>query len=325
MMVDHLGSGVRAIGPFRLRPSFSKRVWGRRDLRPWYDLSEVSEAIGESWLTGPESVIETGPLAGTTLAEAVQQHPKAIVGVKSEDGRPAEFPLLIKFLFPNEKLSVQVHPNDAQAQAMGEPRGKTECWYVLAAEPGAEIALGLKPGVGRAEVEASVANNSMEQLLEMVPVATGEMVFVDAGTIHAIGPGVTILETQQTSDITYRMYDYGRPRELHLQQGLDVMQAKTRAGKVTPVERDGYTRLIEEQYFTVDRYDLAPETPAELPGWSVGSLVALDGRGTVQHEGGEEVAISVGQAVVLPMGCAVTVTPGAHGLSFAHCFASPAE
>ncbi len=324
-MRDHGIDGAAAIGPFRLRPSWSERVWGRRDLRPWYDRSDLPEAVGEAWLTGPDSVIETGPLAGKTLAEAVLQSPKAILGVGSEGDETAEFPLLIKLLFPNDKLSVQVHPNDVQAQALGQPRGKTECWYVLAAEPGAEVALGLKAGVGRVEVEASVANHSMEQLLEKVPVSAGEMVFVDAGTVHAIGPGVTLLETQQTSDITYRMYDYGRPRELHLQQGLDVMQTGTRAGKVTPVERDGYTRLIQEQYFTVDRYDLPPETPAELPGWSAGCLVAIDGSGTVASEGDEDVAVAMGQAVLLPLGCAVAVKPGAGGLSFVHCFASQEE
>ena len=324
-MMPESGAGTLAIGPFRLRPSFSERVWGRLDLRPWYDKTGLPAPIGEAWLTGPDSVIETGPLAGKTLAAAVREHPTEILGTDNADGRMAEFPLLIKLLFPNDKLSVQVHPNDVQAQAMGETRGKTECWYVLAAEPGAEVALGLKPGVGRSEVEASVANHSMEQLLEMVPVSVGEMVFVDAGTVHAIGPGVTLLETQQTCDVTYRMYDYGRPRDLHLQQGLDVMQTGTRAGKVTPVERADSMRLIEEQYFTVDRYDLAPETPAELPGWSAGCLVAIDGSGTVASEGGEDVAVAVGQAVLLPLGCAVTVTPGASGLAFAHCFAPPEE
>ncbi len=325
MTGNQAGSDEATVGPFRLRPSFSKRVWGRRDLRPWYSSTDLSDAVGEAWLTGPESVIETGPLAGKSLAEAVREHSGAILGTGNVSGNPAEFPLLIKLLFPSEKLSVQVHPNDAQAQAMGQPRGKTECWYVLDAEPGAHVALGLRSGIGRAEVEASVANHSMEQLLNMVPVSAGEMVFVDAGTVHAIGPGVTLLETQQTSDITYRMYDYGRPRELHVQQGLDVMQTGTRAGKVTPVERDGYTRLIEEQYFTVDRYDLAPETPAELPGWSTGCLVALDGSGTVAGQPGEAIAVAVGQAVLLPMGCAVSVNPGPDGLSFAHCFAPPEQ
>ncbi len=323
-MMPESGAGRAAIGPFRLRPSFSERVWGRLDLRPWYDKSGLPAPIGEAWLTGPDAVIETGPFVGKTLGAAVREHSAEILGAGNDDGRTAEFPLLIKLLFPNDKLSVQVHPNDAQAQAMGQARGKTECWYVLAAEPGAEVALGLKPGVGRLEVEASVANQSMEQLLEMVPVSVGEMVFVDAGTVHAIGPGVTLLETQQTCDVTYRMYDYGRPRELHLRQGLDVMQTGTRAGKVMPVERDSSTRLIEEKYFTVDRYDLSPETPAELPGWSAGCLVAIDGSGTVASEGEEDVAVAVGQAVLLPLGCAVTVNSGAGGLSFAHCFA-PAE
>ncbi len=324
-ITDGAISGAVAIGPFRLRPSFSERVWGRRDLRPWYGQVTSTAPIGEAWLTGPEAVIETGPLAGSTLSAAVRRYPREILGSTPSGAQPAEFPLLIKLLFPNEKLSVQVHPNDAEAQALGQPRGKTECWYVLACEPGAEVALGLKQGVGRAEIERSVSNNSMEELLEMVPVVEGDMVFVDAGTVHAIGPGVTLLETQQTSDITYRMYDYGRPRELHLQQGLSVMRTGTRAGKITPVEHPGFTRLIEEQYFTVDRYDLAPETAAELPGWSAGCLVAIDGSGIVRSEQASEIQVDIGQAVVFPLGCPATVISGTDGMSFAHCFAPPEE
>jgi mannose-6-phosphate isomerase len=122
------------VGPFRLRPTFSERVWGRRDLRPWYGAEATagrSQLVGEAWLTGPECVVETGALKGRTLKE--------VWGTE-------EFPLLVKMLFPEEKLSVQVHPDDAQARAMGQPRGKTECWYVLEAEPEAAVALGLKEG-----------------------------------------------------------------------------------------------------------------------------------------------------------------------------------
>ena len=324
-MSDTATTDAATFGPFRLRPSFSERIWGRRDLRPWFDQAALETPIGEAWLTGPDSVIETGPLSGNTLSEAIGKHPREILGGTPAEARDAEFPLLIKLLFPSDKLSVQVHPNDAEAQALGEPRGKTECWYVLAAEPGAEVALGLKPGVDRAQVERSVADNSMEDLLRMLPVAEQDMIFVDAGTIHAIGPGVTLLETQQTCDITYRMYDYGRPRELHLQQGLDVMRTDTRAGRVTPVQRDGFARLIEEQYFTVDRYDLAPDSPSELPGWSTGCLVALAGSGAVESAGTEGIAVTVGHAIVLPMGYPVTVVPGPDGLSFAHCFAPVEE
>ena len=169
----------------------------------------------------------------------------------------AEFPLLVKLLFPNEKLSVQVHPDDAQAQALGETRGKTECWYVLEAEPGAYVSLGLKKSVAVADVAASVADGTMESLIEQVPVSVGDMLFVDAGTVHAIGPGVVLLETQQTSDVTYRLYDYGRPRELHLEKGLAVIKAETAAGKVAPKVMNGFVRLIEQKYFVVDRFDVA--------------------------------------------------------------------
>ena len=171
--------------------------------------------------------------------------------------RTAEFPLLVKLLFPSDKLSVQVHPDDAHAQAMGQPRGKTECWYVLEAEPGATIALGMKTGATAEVVRAAIAAGTMEEWMEWVPVSVGDMVFVDAGTVHAIGPGVVLLETQQTCDITFRMYDYGRPRELHVEQALGVMKMKTAAGKVAPVKMDGFVRLIEQKYFVVDRYDVA--------------------------------------------------------------------
>src|ERR1019366_8969777 len=191
-----------------------------KDLRPWSAATGTTEPVGEAWLTGPESVVETGAMAGRTLAAVAAEAGEGLLG----GGGGAEFPLLVKLLFPNDKLSVQVHPDDAQAQAMGQPRGKTECWYVLEAAPGATIALGLRPGATPEAVRAGIANGTLEELVEQVPVSVGDMVFVDAGTVHAIGPGVVLLETQQTSDTTFRMYDYGRPRELHVEDGLRVMK-----------------------------------------------------------------------------------------------------
>src|ERR1700677_3335698 len=242
----------KKLGPFRLAPWFSERVWGRRDLRPWYADTGTSELVGEAWLTGPQCVVETGQLAGQTLAS-----------VAGDLG--GEFPLLVKLLFPEEKLSVRVHPDDAQAKAMGETRGKTECWYVLEAQAGAYVSLGLKDGVAVADVAASVADGAMEALIEEVAAAVGDMLFVDAGTVHAIGPGVVLLETQQTSDVTYRLYDYGRPRELHLEKGLGVMKMQTAAAKVKPVAMEGFTRLIAQKYFVVDRYDVAAGREVEVP------------------------------------------------------------
>ncbi len=243
------------IAPFKLTPYFQTRVWGFDDLRPWFDFQGApGEPIGEVWLTGAKCTVATGPLAGQNFADAVRANAPRILGpVFASEG---EYPLLIKILFPREKLSVQVHPDDVLAQKKGEPRGKTECWYALEAKPDAKVTLGFKPGVTPEQVRAAVADNSMEELLGWLPLHTGDMVYVDAGTVHAIWPGSVILETQQTSDTTYRLYDYGRPRELHVEQSLEAMRVETGAGKVerTPGTR-GETVVVDQQYFRVERWE----------------------------------------------------------------------
>jgi mannose-6-phosphate isomerase len=294
----------KKLGPFRLAPWFSERVWGRRDLRPWYRSTGTTELVGEAWLTGPDCVVETGAMVGRAFSSL------------GED----EFPLLVKILFPNDMLSVQVHPDDAQAQAMGQARGKTECWYVLEAEPGAAVALGLKDEVTAETVRAAVAAGTLEDLMQWVPVAVGDMVFVDAGTIHAIGPGVVLLETQQTCDVTFRLYDYGRPRELHLEQGLRVMKTKTAAGKVQSVPMGGFVRLIEQRYFVVDRYDIAPKGQAVFSSDTEGCIVGLDGAGTVENQRNEPVELLKGQAVVLPAGIGRVTVRSDSGVSFVRSF-----
>jgi len=312
---------MERIGPFRLAPWFSERIWGRRDLRPWYRSTGTAELVGEAWLTGPQCVVDTGARAGRTLASVAAEAGEDLLGFgwSGKDGG-AEFPLLVKMLFPNDKLSVQVHPDDAQAQAMGQARGKTECWYVLEAEPGAAVALGLREGATAESVSAAVANGTMEGLMEWLPVAVGDMVFVDAGTVHAIGPGVVLLETQQTCDVTFRLYDYGRPRELHLEQGLAAMKTRTAAGKVRPVAMDGFTRLIEQQYFVVDRFDLAAAGEVAIPTLGAGCLVGLAGTALVIGGPEGQVELLPGQAVVVPADVGVTVESAA-GVSFVRCFA----
>ena len=270
--------------PFRLTPSFSARPWGRRDLQPWYGTDETpasDEPIGEAWLTGPSAVAADGLCAGTTLADIAQQHAAALLGTWQGE---REFPLLLKLLFPDDKLSVQVHPDDEGARRMGLARGKTECWYVVEAEPGATVACGLVEGTSSETLREAVQNGTMESLLQHVPVAAGDMVFVDAGTVHAIGPGVTLLETQQTSDTTFRMYDYGRPRELHLEQGIAATRFSTDAGKVQPRKMGGGIRLIEQRYFTVDRFALAAGESLTLAD-AIGRphcLTVLEGSGALR-------------------------------------------
>jgi mannose-6-phosphate isomerase len=282
--------------PFRMEPCFSKRIWGKTSLLPWYENTGTEEPVGEAWLTGPDCIVSTGELQGKRLADAVEN-----------------FPLLVKLLFPADKLSVQVHPDDEQAQAQGHERGKTECWYVLEAQPGATVGLGLKHGVGVQDIESGVADGSMEDLMEWLPVTAGDMIFVDAGTVHAIGPGVVLLEVQQTSDVTYRLYDYGRPRELHLEQGLEVVKTKTAAGKVKPKKMDGFIRLIESEYFVVDLWEIAAGDAQEMPMDGLGCVAGLSGQAAVN-----EVKFGPGQAVVVPVG-SVTVT-STTGARFVRCW-----
>ena len=215
--------------PFLTIPIFDERPWGVRDLRPIYTRA-VNEPIGESWLTWEDNRVANGPLAGRSLSDLAKEYRRALVGSLAcyED----RFPLLVKFLFPGDKLSVQVHPDDAQARAIGQPCGKTECWYVLRSEPGAQVALGLKQGVTLEGFRRAIVEARAEELLNWVDVFAGDMIYVAAGTVHTIGGGMVLVETQQTSDITYRLYDYGRPRELHLEQGLAAIKLHTNAGKV---------------------------------------------------------------------------------------------
>jgi mannose-6-phosphate isomerase len=282
--------------PFRLRPAFAARIWGRDSLAPWYGSTGMDEKVGEAWLTGPQCAIEDGALAGKTLEQVWP-----------------EFPLLVKMLFPNDKLSVQVHPDDEQAQALGLARGKTECWYVLEAEPDATVACGLKKGVEAEDLLVAIAADRAEDVLEMIPVKVGDMVFVDAGTVHAIGPGVTLLEVQQTCDVTYRLYDYGRPRELHLEKGLAVVKTETDAGLIEPQKVDGFTRLIAAKYFVVDRYELAAGASTTIENPSAGCVIGLAGEGIV---GGVE--LKVGQAVVVPVGASTVESQ--NGATFAWCW-----
>jgi mannose-6-phosphate isomerase len=295
-----------SLAPFRLAPWFSPRPWGSRSLLPWYDkvVPDGDEPIGEAWLTGPDCVVETGPHHGLTLAQVAQQYPAELLGPFAAE---KDYPLLMKILFPHDKLSVQVHPDDALAQQGGHARGKTECWYFLDAEKGAKIDLGLKDGVTHEAIRKAIADGTLEELVEQVPVRTGDMVFVDAGTVHAIGAGVTILETQQQCDLTYRLYDYGRPRELHVEPGLAATRLTTQAGKVRPRQLESHgglhSRLIEQRYFTVDRYDVrAGETMALPPSAVPRTLVSLAGDVSLQPADHrlKPIALLAAQAVVVP-------------------------
>ncbi|HEY4904095.1 MAG TPA: type I phosphomannose isomerase catalytic subunit [Candidatus Sulfotelmatobacter sp.] len=297
--------------PLLMLPRFDPRPWGTRDLSPIYPNHKFDENIGESWLTGDDCKVVNGPLTGQTLSQLSNEYGVDLVGEAARDAK--RFPLLMKFLFPLQKLSVQVHPDDEQALRVGQPWGKTECWYVAHAQPGAQIALGLKPGVKLSEFEKAIHEQRAEELLNWINIFAGDMIYVAGGTVHTLGPGSVIVETQQQSDTTYRLYDYGRPRELHLKEGLAAVREASSSGKVVravPAEIRGshnlHSPLIAAAYFVVDKFEtkqvLALKTRDDSGKSSAQILVAVDGCGVIEAPGKEPVTMAKGDAIVVP-GC----------------------
>jgi len=290
------------MAPFRIEPQFVDRVWGYRDLRPWYDREAGSQPIGEVWLTGDQCLVATGEHTGKTLAGLFAEAWGALLGAAAPS---KDSPLLLKVIFAKEKLSVQVHPDDKMANKYGEPRGKTESWYALSAEPGAEVACGLKPGVTLEQVKAGIADGTLEASLNMLPVEAGDMIFVDAGTVHAIWPGSILLETQQNCDLTYRMYDYGRPRQLHVEKSIEATRLQTRAGKIAPVALGDRKTLIDVEYFRVQQIKVAGSTSstslrAAGEAVSLAYLFAASGAARLSGSGFEPVDLPTRGIVAVP-------------------------
>ena len=293
--------------PLLMLPGFDPRPWGTEDLSPIYPNHKFAQKIGEAWLSGDACKVANGHLTGRTLSQLSEQYQRELVGDAARD--PKRFPLLLKFLFPHEKLSVQVHPDDQQALRVGQPWGKTECWYVAHAKPGSQIGLGLKPGVTAAQLETAIHENRAEEALNWVDVYAGDMIYVAGGTVHTLGPGSVIVETQQQSDTTYRLYDYGRPRELHLKDGMAAVKEKVKSGKVlrpapTQNGKNRHASLIAAPYFVVDMFEakdpLQLATSDDSGKTSVQILVAVEGCGVIEAAGMDPVTVAKGDAVVIP-------------------------
>jgi mannose-6-phosphate isomerase len=241
--------------PFQLIPRFLDKVWGSQSLSPWFPDSITK--TGEAWFTEAQNqttlLDESGqPLS---LGDAVQHYGSQLLGAAVD---ATLCPLLVKFLFTSEKLSVQVHPNDAYAREHENSLGKTEMWHILRAEPGASVAAGFHQAYTREEVERAALDGSIEQMLRWWPVEAGDTIFIPAGTVHAIGPGLVLCEIQQTSDVTYRLYDYGRPRELHIEKSLAVANLGPHPGPRRPHHLgQGRTLLATSEYFRTEKLAVA--------------------------------------------------------------------
>ena len=291
--------------PFRLVPELRHRPWGGTRLGP--PVASGTDPIGEAWVAWDGCVVADGPDAGRTLAQVVADDPLAILGsdgVAAADGR---FPVLVKILDTAAWLSLQVHPDDATALRLEGPRavGKTESWYVLAAAPDAELILGLEPGIPEERVIGAVHDGTLHTMARRVGVRAGDVVLVRAGTLHSIGPGLLLYELQQSSDLTYRVSDWGRPatatRRLHVEQSLASLRpTATALPRATHLERDDRLTAIACEKFVGDL--VAVETrPEELDtfGRSFHVVTVVEGSLAVDATG-LTVAVGLFESVVVP-------------------------
>ena len=299
--------------PLKLAPAFKDYLWGGERLKSEYGKHTRLSPLAESWelschKDGPSTIVN-GPDAGRTLAEYAARHP-ACVGTRHTDG---VFPVLIKLIDAARPLSVQVHPDDAYAQRVeGEP-GKTEMWYVVDAQPGAQLYYGFQRELTREEAARRIADGTLTDVLNAVPVKAGDVFFIDAGTVHAIGADILIAEIQQNSNTTYRVFDYGRlgadgkPRALHVEKALDVARLcppERSAGPIGKPEQNGdctSTLLAKCGYFTARLLDVAGSAPLCADGESFHSLLCLSGSGAVICGGGA-VPFAKGDSLFLPAG-----------------------
>jgi mannose-6-phosphate isomerase len=219
-------------GSLKLRQRRVEKPWGRRDLSPTFGESTAPERIGEIWF----------------------EHPSG-----------NDLPLLVKYIFTSEKLSIQVHPDDVEARARGLAEGKSECWYVIDAEPGAAIGLGLRRTVSQDALRNAALDGSIESMMDWIPVSAGDFFYVPAGTVHSIGAGLTLLEFQQASDVTYRLFDYGRQRELHLDDGIAVATpGPLKSGNYRPAAGPADAVLANTRHFSLVRAGSRGGIPAAL-------------------------------------------------------------
>ncbi len=299
--------------PLKFEPIFKTLVWGGEKIAPYKGIETEQKHIGESWelsgVAGNESVVAEGPLKGKTIAELVKEYKGELVGEHVYANTGDEFPLLIKFIDALTDLSIQVHPNDELAAVRHNgSKGKTEMWYVVDAAPGAHLLTGLTEKITPEQYAAKVADGTITDVLARYDVHPGDVFFLPAGRIHAICGGCFIAEIQQTSNITYRIYDYGRlgldgkPREVHTELAKDAIDYTVYPDYRTHYspEQDEEQEVVSCQYFTTSIYDLTLPYAKDLSGIdSFMVVMCLSGSGTLEVDGAE-VPVRQGETVLIP-------------------------
>ena len=294
--------------PIKLKPEFKEIIWGGNRLKNEYNKVSSLNNIAESWelTVRPDGMntIDGGEFDGMTIEEYINKNGFSVVTNKEMD----RFPLLIKFIDAEDNLSIQVHPDDEYGMKTANSLGKTEMWYIIDAKPGAKLVYGLKEGCSVDMLREAIDNNTVEDMLNYVPVKKGDVFFIPSGLVHAIGAGILLAEIQQNSNITYRVYDYnrmgkdGKPRELHVGDALNVIVNRTESeiDKIrfsTNAKND--TTLASCEYFTVDKYTLNGEINLNTDENSFNSVLCLDGNGTLEYSG-ENFSITKGDSYFIP-------------------------
>ena len=297
---------------YKFEPLLKQTLWGGDKIIPFKHLNTQMERVGESWeisgVKDNETIVANGPDKGKSLNRLVSEQKAKLVGEENYQRFGDEFPLLVKFIDASQDLSIQVHPNDETAHRLGKPHGKTEMWYTLESAPGAHLYNGLKKKITTEEYEQMVANDTIVDALARYEIKEGDVFYIPAGRIHAIGSGCFVTEIQETSDVTFRIYDYkrkdkdGNYRELHIKEAAQCIDFTVlpnyRAG-YEPILNEG-VQLVECPYFTTAVYDLTePMTLdySELDSFVI--LIAVKGEGTIKANG-EEMTFKMGDTILLP-------------------------
>lgn len=307
--------------PLIFEPILQDRIWGGTKLGTYLGKTNLpSDTTGESWelsdVKGNVSVVANGEYKGKTLADLLENYPAEVLGYKVYEKFGKEFPLLFKFLDAKDDLSIQVHPNDELAKKRHNSFGKTEMWYVMQADEGARIIVGFKHKSSPEEYLEHLKNKSLINILNEVPVKKGDVFFLETGTIHAIGAGIVIAEIQQTSDITYRIYDWdrvdaqGKSRELHVEEALDAMNYNTTDTRkhYTALENQANV-MVDCPYFTTSYFPLKGSTGVSKEGGSFTVYICTEGEFSVEANG-EKYNFKQGDTVLIPASLKVYILSG---------------
>ncbi len=299
--------------PIKFKPLLKQTIWGGDKIIPFKHLSEKMENVGESWeisgVKDNESIISEGEYSGRTLNSLVCELKGRLIGTDNYKRFGDEFPLLIKFIDARQDLSIQVHPTDEIAREQGKERGKTEMWYIMESEPDAHLRSGLKQKITPEQYKAMVENDTICDVIADYAVQEGDCFFLPAGRIHSTGAGCFLAEIQQTSDVTYRIYDFkrkdkdGNYRQLHTKQAAECIDYNVESDYQThyiEVRNQG-VNLVQCQYFCTAIYDLdEPMTLdySELDSFVI--LIGLKGNGTITDNEGNEVTLQAGESILVP-------------------------